>query len=230
MRVFDMKLGEWIKNYRVKNDYSMQTFADKCGFSKAYVAILENGINPSTGKPVSPTIQIFKKIADATLQDVNEFISLLDRDQPVTISPAVITNTIPNIKNIFPLKTKKIPLIGTIAAGVPLLAEEQFECYVETSDNIKADFCLRVKGDSMVNARINDGDIVFIIKQPDVDDGEIAAVLIDSEATLKRVYKMPGAVKLVAENSKYKPLLYTENNCDELIILGKAIAFQSKVH
>ena len=82
-----MKLGEWVKEYRSQHGLSMQKFADICGFSKAYISILENGINPTTKKPVSPTMQTFKKIAEGTGQDVNDFIAQLDSDQPVTISP-----------------------------------------------------------------------------------------------------------------------------------------------
>ena len=90
--------------------------------------------------------------------------------------------------NLFPITVKKFPLLGNIACGKPIFADEHFEAYVEAGANIKADFCLRAKGDSMIGARIQDGDIVFIHKQEMVDDGEIAAVLIDDEATLKRIY------------------------------------------
>ena len=81
----------------------------------------------------------------------------------------------------------------------------------------------------MIGARINDGDIVFIRKQPDVDDGEIAAVLIDDEATLKRVYKKKDSLVLQAENPKYAPIVCTAENCDMCRIIGKAIAFQSDI-
>lgn len=137
-----------------------------------------------------------------------------------------------NIKypdNVLKIETKKFPMLGTIAAGVPIYAEEQFESYVEAGSNIHADFCLRVQGDSMINARINDGDIVFIRKQPDVHDGEIAAVLIGDEATLKRVYKGDNELVLVAENPNYKPMVYKNEELNEIRILGKAIAFQSNV-
>ncbi len=133
------------------------------------------------------------------------------------------------LPNIFPIETKKIPLLGTIAAGKPIFADEHFESYVECGSNIHADFCLHVKGDSMINARIMDGDVVFIKQQPDVCDGEIAAVLIDGETTLKRVYKMPGMVQLQAENPKYKPMVFTRNNCSDFRILGKAVAFQGAI-
>lgn len=125
--------------------------------------------------------------------------------------------------------TKRVPLLGTIAAGCPLFAEENIEEYIELSDSIKADFCLRVQGDSMINARIYDGDIVFIRKQPDVKDGEIAAVLVDDSATLKRVYKETGAIRLHSENPKYRPMVFTADNCDSIRILGKAVAFQGTI-
>jgi repressor LexA len=131
--------------------------------------------------------------------------------------------------NILKIETKKFPLLGTIAAGQPIFAEEQFETYVEAGANIQADFCLKIQGDSMINARICDGDIVFIRKQPDVNDGEIAAVLIEDEATLKRVYKKRNEIILVAENPAYPPLVYKNEELDRIRILGKAIAFQSNV-
>ena len=78
-----------------------------------------------------------------------------------------------------------------------MFTNNEHEEYVVASSDIKADFCLEVRGDSMINARINDGDIVFILKQADVNDGEIAAVQIDDEATLKRVYKNNGCAKCI---------------------------------
>ena len=87
----------------------------------------------------------------------------------------------------------------------------------------------KIKGDSMIGARINDGDIVFIRKQPDVENGEIAAVLIDGEATLKRVYKKKNSLVFQAENPKYAPLVCSAETCDECIIMGKAVTFQSDV-
>lgn len=133
--------------------------------------------------------------------------------------------------NIMPIKTQRIPLLGEIACGEPIYADEDRESYIEIGTDIKADFCLRAKGDSMINARILDGDIVFIRKQPIVDNGEIAAVIIDDEATLKRVYYYPQSGKLVLtpENPAYEPLVYIGEELNEIKILGKAIAFQSDV-
>lgn len=133
--------------------------------------------------------------------------------------------------NLFPIETKKFPLIGNIACGKPILADEQFEAYIEAGANIKADFCLRAKGDSMIGARIYAGDIVFIRKQEMVDDGEIAAVLIDDEATLKRVYydQESNVIQLFAENPQYKTMRFAGEELDHIRILGKAVALQTDI-
>lgn len=127
-------------------------------------------------------------------------------------------------------KMKRVPLLGTIACGEPILAEENLDGYVETPEEISADFALRCKGDSMINARILDGDLVFIRQQPEVENGEIAAALIDNEATLKRVYKNGGSLVLQPENPKYPPMVYSGEQLLEIRIIGKAVAFLSAVH
>lgn len=81
-----MKLGEWLKMYRTRHNMTMQELANVCGFSKAYIGMLEKGINPTTGKPVSPTIQTLDKIARGTGQDIDSLLKCLDGDQPVIIT------------------------------------------------------------------------------------------------------------------------------------------------
>ena len=134
-----------------------------------------------------------------------------------------------DIPGVMPIKTKKIPLLGNIAAGQPIEAIESFDSYVQCGAEITANFCLKVSGDSMINARIYDGDIVFIQNQPTVENGEIAAVFVDGNTTLKRVFKQNDSIVLQSENSKYAPQIYTKDNCSEIRILGKAIAFQGDV-
>ena len=125
---------------------------------------------------------------------------------------------------------KKIPVVGTIAAGQPILAQEYIEGFEYVPENINVDFCLRVKGDSMINARILDGDLVYIRQQPDAENGEICAVLIDQQdATLKRVYKLDGSVILRAENPNYPDMIFTKKEAKTIHILGKAIFFKSEV-
>ena len=84
--VAEMKLGDWLKAYRARNNMTMQDLANACGFSKAYIGMLEKGINPTTGKPVSPTIQTLDKIAHGTGQDIDSLLRCLDGDQPVTLT------------------------------------------------------------------------------------------------------------------------------------------------
>lgn len=133
--------------------------------------------------------------------------------------------------NLYKLSKQSIPMLGSIACGVPIYANEERESYVMCGTDIKADFCLRCQGDSMINARINDGDIVFIRKQDAVNNGEIAAVIIEDEATLKRFfyYREQGMVILRAENPKYKDIVITGDELNNITVIGKAIAFQSDV-
>ena len=117
--------------------------------------------------------------------------------------------------------SKPIPLLGTIAAGTPILADENIEDYFNIDTKLKADFALKVKGDSMLGAGIFPGDIVFIRQQPNVENGEIGAILIENEATLKKFYKEGNTIILQAENDKYKPIIL---NNGYVKILGKLVA------
>lgn len=137
------------------------------------------------------------------------------------------------LSNIYPLELKRLPMLGEIACGEPKFANEDRESYVLAGTDIKADFCLKAKGNSMINARIMDGDIVFIRKQDMVENGEIAAVVVSnqSEATLKRVYYYQDKALLIlkAENPEYEDQIYSDEQLNEVHILGKAVAFQSDV-
>ena len=129
------------------------------------------------------------------------------------------------------LALKKLPILGEIACGEPIYAMEERGSFVSVDGAIDADFCLRAHGDSMIGARIYDGDIVFIRQQSLVNNGEIAAVIINDEATLKRVYFYPEEGKLVLspENPRYAPLVYVRDELNDVKILGRAIAFQSAI-
>lgn len=120
---------------------------------------------------------------------------------------------------------------GSIACGEPIYCDEEYRTFIEASTDIHADFCLTAKGDSMINARIYDGDVVFIKSTPEVYNGEIAAVVVEDEATLKRVYyyKEENKLVLAAENSKYAPLVYINEDLNHIKILGRAVAFMSNV-
>ena len=157
------------------------------------------------------------------------------------VSPASLMgwdnkNEISSFNNITSLaadgvKTKKLPLLGNVACGEPIFASEEQDYYATVGADMGADFCLKAKGDSMINARIFDGDTLFVKKQDSVDDGEIAVVLIDDEATVKRVYfdRENGILTLIPENPTYKPMRYTGSKLNRIRILGKVVSGQYKI-
>lgn len=159
---------------------------------------------------------------------------LMGVDVPMLPDKPRTTDTRPLPSNILPMpKMVKKPLLGTIACGTPILAVENVEAEVDVPDGIKCDFVLRCKGDSMIDARIYDGDLVYLRQQEEVENGEIAAILIDdgceSEATLKRVYLAEDRITLFPANQKYEPLVYVREEMNSVRIIGKAVAFTSMV-
>lgn len=141
-----------------------------------------------------------------------------------------VETQVSSISNLIPLpKTYQIPLLGEIACGSPILAEENIEAILEVPQHIRADFALRCHGNSMIGVHIHDGDIVYIRQQPDVDNGSIAAVCIENSATLKRVYKYPDRLVLSPANPEYEPLVYTGDELSQVRILGKAVGFTSVI-
>ena len=162
-----------------------------------------------------------------TLETIADFFNvnmdvLLGKQGPN--ASAVIPGNITQMPSV-----SSIPILGNIACGTPILAEENREGDVDLPEHIHADFALRCKGDSMINARIYDGDIVYIRQQDTVEHGEIAAVLIGTEATLKRVFLFDDHITLEAENPQYRPLVYWGDEMNDVRILGKAVAFTSTV-
>lgn len=127
-----------------------------------------------------------------------------------------------------PIRTKKFRMLGVTACGDPIEAVEEYETFVEADADINADFCLTCKGDSMIGARIYDGDIVFVRAQEKVENGEIAVVLIDNEVTLKRWYLYGNELILHPENPRHRDLRYTAES-PEVRCLGKAVAFMSRL-
>ena len=122
-------------------------------------------------------------------------------------------------------KMKKIPLVGSIACGTPILAQQNIEKIVDVPENIRCDFSLTCHGDSMEGAGIHDRDVVYIRIQPGVENGEIAAVRIGEEATLKRVYYQNGTLTLMPANAAYAPMVYTGPELNDVQIEGKAVGW-----
>lgn len=199
---------------QLRGRMSLRAFAEKCKVSHTTLDNIEKGRDFRTGKPVNPSAVTLNKIAVAC---------------NVPLEYIIGSDTVLNIPNIRPVSKKRFPMLGEIACGKPIFATEEHESYIDASSSIDADFCLTARGDSMIGARIHDGDVVFIKQQPIVDNGEIAAVIIDGEATLKTWFYYPDKQKLVLNpaNQSYEPLVYTGEELNTITCLGRAVCFMS---
>ena len=199
-----MSIQDNIKKLRESHNMSQYEFGKIADVSDKAVSAWESGTR-------IPRMGAIEKLANYFGIQKSDIIE--DRDVATT----------PDIEGIIPIRKKHFPMLGDVAAGKPIEAQQHIECYVAGDEDLDADYALRVKGDSMIGAGINDGDIVFIRQQPDVENGEMAAVYVDGGATLKRVYKDSKGVSLYSENPKYPPMYFTAETCEEFRILGKAI-------
>lgn len=206
-------LGDRIKQLRKEKHLTQAQFTDilrnRYGLKtdRVMVSKWETGFQT----PQTDTLRLVAEALDVTVD------YLLSGSESISTEPNE-TGTV---------HAKKIRMLGSIACGTPIFCNEEYEYVLATGENAKADFCLTARGDSMINARIADGDIVFIRQQTTVENGEIAAVVIGDEATLKRVYKTSDGIMLVAENPAYQPMYFSGDDLNQTYILGKAIGFQS---
>lgn len=207
-----MSLGQNIRMYRERLGLSQEELAKRLGYKdRSTIAKIESNVNDITQSKI---------VAIAAALETTP-AALMGWEAPNT-------QVLPG--NIMPMpEMRKIPLIGAIACGKPILAEEYIEEYINIPKHIGGDFALTCKGDSMINARIFDGDIVYIRQQETVENGEIAAVLIDGEATLKRVKLYDDHVSLEPENPQYRPIVLWGEEMNSARILGKAVAFTSTI-
>lgn len=213
-----MNIYDRIKHLRLQRNLSQQELAELVGYKTASaINKIELGLRDINQTKV-------KKFAEALNTTTNYLING-DVNNDIDVF---------SIKGIIPLpKTKKVPRLGKIACGEPILAEENYEDYDDVPEDIRCDFTLLCEGDSMINARIQDGDIVYLREQPQVENGEIAACLVDGEfetkATLKRFYKYDDKIVLQAENPKYQPFVYVNEEMNKVRIIGKAVGFTSRL-
>lgn len=211
-----------LKQRRIELGLTMLDVAKLVGVSEATISRYESGNIKNMRR------DRIEKYAKALRVSPSDFLDINDDEDSYSPELSALMEQYPNIK---PIKLKRFPMLGEIACGEPVFADEDKEHFVMADMDIHADFCLTAKGDSMVNARIYEGDIVFIKEMPIVENGDIAAVIIEDEATLKRVYYYPddNMLQLVAENPKYKPLVYQGEELNHIRILGKAVYFMSAV-
>lgn len=217
-----MSLGEIVREYRREHSMTMEAFARAVGITKGYVSQLEKNIS-SHGKAIAPSLEVYYRVATLMGITVDDLLHMAGGDSLISLKPPWMESLqeTPN--------TKRVPRLGTIACGEPMLAVEEAEEYDEVPDWTKADFTLMCKGDSMIGARIYDGDIACIRRQPTVENGEIAAVLIEDEVTLKRFEKIGSTVLLKPENPRYQTMVFTGDSAKSIRILGKATYFIIKV-
>lgn len=240
-----MSIGQNIKRRRRELDMTLEDVARDVGVSRQTLSRYETGI---IGNIPSDKIELLAKSLKTTpaylmgwddrtygtLRDMAEDMAYSDKFNALSKEKKLLAlasvRDLP--QNVLPLPhLSKKPRLGTIACGKPILAVEDAEAFDDVPDTFECDFTLLCKGDSMINARIFDGDIVYIRQQPEVENGEIAAVRIGDEATLKKVYYTPGSdrITLRACNPMYQDLEYEGGSLDEIEILGKAIAFTSTI-
>lgn len=198
-----MSIGKKLKMLRSKSDLSLDELATNLNKSvskeeEQYIMFNKGKLSKWENDREEPKLSALKYVADFYDVSVDSIIS--DKDN----------------------HDLGIPLIGKIAAGTPIFADQNVEDYFTIDSRIDADFCLRIQGDSMIDAGINNNDIVFIRQQPTLEVGEIGAIQIGEEATLKRFYKTNDSIILQPANSDYLPQIYTEEN--DIKILGKLVA------
>lgn len=207
-------VGDRIRQVRQEQDVTQQELADYIGVSKQAVYKYENNI--VTNIPTDKVDAIAKrlKVSPAYLMGWEE------QPTPKPTSPAPIP------PGFIPMpEMMQVPLIGSIACGTPILAEQNIKSYIGVPAAWRADFALECHGDSMAPT-ICDGDVVCIRKQPEVEQGQIAAVRIGEEATLKHFYYQNDVMTLLADNpSVCPPMVYTGPQLEEVEVEGLAVGF-----
>lgn len=198
-----MSISKRIKTRRQELGISVEELADRINKNKATIYRYEKG---DIGKVPYDILEPLSEALDVSIgyllgsEDTIENRPLPENLKPIT-------------------KVNRVPVVGSIAAGKPILATENIESYLLLGQEYRADFALKIMGDSMIDVGINDGDLALIIKDKPIINGEIYAVLVDGEATLKKVYRNDDYLTLQPCNSKYEPLVVKEE--DNPYIVGK---------
>ena len=195
-------LGDRMRILRSGRGLTQQAVAEALGVSRSAVAMWEK----NEREPNLETLAALAKLLNVPMT------ALVEREER------------PLPENVRPARYRRIPLLGAIAAGEPIFAGEEHETYVDVGGSVQADFALEVQGESMEPV-YKDGDVVYIRSQSDVSDGQVAAVVIDDSATLKRVYHLPIGVQLMPINPAFAPMLFTAENSDSVRILGLAVGY-----
>lgn len=217
-----MKIGLYVKHYRERHKLSMQEFADKADLSKGYISMLEKGKHPQNDREIVPSIETVNKIAKAMNLSIDELLARIDGNQMIDIS-----RDRPLPSNIILPSAHKLPIMGTICAGDGVVCEDDYQGTFIVDIDVKADYCLKVHGDSMIGANIYDGDIVFISKSYDFVQDQIYAIerLDYNEASLKRVTQDGDTLILNPCNPEYHAMV---TDYEEVRIIGRCVGVLHK--
>lgn len=222
-----MTLGDIIKQYRLDNGLSMDSFSEKSGITKGYISMLEKNKHPKTGNAINPSLEVIKKVSETINIDLDTLLKTLDSDTKIEIS-SLLEDEEKEYKKVY-----KVPVYGEIAGGVPLAEIIDIIDYEEVDEhtwNRGELFALRVKGQSM-EPRICNGDVVILRKQNTFNDGDICAVRVDDEgATLKKVSSDNTGLYLIPTNESYPTRFFSKKELNEVNIevLGKVIELRGK--
>lgn len=209
-------LGEILKDLRKRAGLSQAELADILGVSKSTVGMYEQNKRSPHSDEILMCIARYFGVSIDYLKGYTPNNDTVNFDK----------------YGIRKVMMKRFPMLGKIACGKPVMCEQEYETAIDASGEINADFCVTAQGDSMINARIMDGDIVFVREQSIVENGEIAVVIVnDDEVTLKRFYYYPETQRVVlqAENPRYQPMVYENEQLEHIRVLGKAVAFTSAI-
>lgn len=207
--------GDVFRSLRISRRFTQSDLADQFGVGKSTISMWEHNQR-------IPTFEMLERIADFFNVDM-DYLRGKERVSGQLIDPLLSGFSLPP-------NTVKKPRLGRISCGSPIDSAENFDGYDDVPDHIQCDFTLICEGDSMIGARIHDGDVVYIRQQQAVDNGQIAAVLVDGEGKLlKRVYKDGDRLTLAAENPAYPPLIFVREEMEKVMIIGKAVGFTSLI-
>ncbi len=197
--------GERLRTVMKENGDTIYSLAGHLGLRPSTVSRYNNG----QYVPKAPTLEMICRLYHISPN------WLMGEDVPKTPSSSV--------------SGRSIPVLGEVAAGIPIWAEQNYDGHIVVDDDEHVDFALRIRGDSMTGARIYNGDLVYVRRTPEVENGEIAVVLVDGEATVKRVYDYPEKLVLRAENEAYADMVYPKEEGHTLSVLGKVIFVKGRV-
>lgn len=215
-----MQIKDLLQSRRKELGLTLADIAKACDVSESTVSRWESGNIGDMKRSRIAALSKILKISPSTIVGSDGDDDVVEEHHPEPKLP----------RNVFPMPAmKKVPIIGEIACGKPVFAAEEYGELAELPVGIHADFALKAKGDSMIGARIHDGDVVFCKSADIVDNGKVAAVIIDDEATLKRFYyyKDKNLVILKPENPEFEDMIYSGEEIGSIHVLGQAVAFQS---